>query len=108
MKAPTPPPSPKASATSKKTSIWKGNIALAGHNRGVNSHFKDLHTLEIGDRITLTTRLGSRTYEVFSVSKVTETDRSALAPTTENLLTLYTCVKNQSSYRWCVQAVEIG
>ena len=41
-----------------------------------------------------------------SVQKVKETDTSMLAPTTDNRLTLYTCVKNQSAYRWCVQAVE--
>ena len=35
-------------------------------------------TLELGDRITLTTRLGTRTYEVTSVSKVSETDRRCL------------------------------
>lgn len=89
------------------TSIWDGNVALAGHNRGVTNHFGQIHTLEIGDIITLTTKLGTRTYEVTSVSKVSETDRSALATSMQNMITLYTCVMNQSSYRWCVQAVEI-
>ena len=56
---------------------------------------------------TLTTKLGTRTYEVVSVSKVLETDRSGLAATTENMITLYTCVMNQRDYRWCVKAVEI-
>lgn len=92
----------------EETSIWDGNVALAGHNRGVNNHFGQIHTLEIGDTITLTTKLGTRTYEVTSVSKVSETDRSALAASTQNMITLYTCVMNQSAYRWCVQAVEIG
>ena len=89
------------------TSIWDGNVALAGHNRGVNNHFGKIHTLELGDEITLTTKLGTRTYEVVSVSKVIETDRSGLAATTENMITLYTCVMNQRDYRWCVKAVEI-
>jgi len=88
------------------TSIWDGNVALAGHNRGVNYHFGEIHTLEIGDTITLTTKLGKRTYEVTSVSKVSETDRSALAASTEDMITLYTCVRNQSEYRWCVRGVE--
>ena len=88
------------------TSIWDGNVALAGHNRGVNYHFGEIHTLEIGDTITLTTKLGTRTYEVTSVSKVSETDRSALAASTEEMITLYTCVRNQSEYRWCVRGVE--
>ena len=90
-----------------ETSIWDGNVALAAHNRGANSYFGEIHTLELGDRITLTTKMGTRTYEVYSVSKVSETDTSALASSTDNLLTLYTCVRNQSQYRWCVQARQV-
>lgn len=90
-----------------ETSIWDGNVALAAHNRGTNSYFGEIHTLELGDTITLTTKLGTRTYEVYSVSKVSETDTSALASSTENLLTLYTCVRDQSQYRWCVQARQV-
>lgn len=90
----------------EETSIWDGNVAFAAHNRGVNNHFGKIHTLELGDEITLTTKLGTCTYEVVSVSKVSETDRSGLAASMENRITLYTCVMNQSAYRWCVQAVE--
>ena len=89
------------------TSIWNGNVAIAGHNRGTNCYFGAIHTLRLGDQITLTTKLGTRTYEVTSVSKVSETDRSGLAASTENKLTLYTCVQNQSAYRWCVTAAEV-
>jgi len=89
------------------TSIWDGNVALASHNRGVNNHFGQIHTLELGDRITLTTRMGKRTYEVTSVSKVSETDRSALSASTKNMITLYTCVRDQRDQRWCVQGVEV-
>ena len=91
----------------KGTSIWDGNCAIAGHNRGVRDDFGDLHTLERGDTITWTTKLGARTYEVTSVQKVKETDTSGTAPSTENMLTLYTCVRNQRDYRWQVQAVEV-
>lgn len=55
----------------------------------------------------LTTKLGTRTYQVTSVSKISETDRSAMTPTGENRIVLYTCVMNQSDYRWCVQAVAV-
>ncbi len=89
------------------TSIWNGNVALAAHNRGVNDHFGQIHTLELGDTITLTTRLGTRTYEVTSVSKVSETDRSGLAASRTNMLTLYTCVRDQRDQRWCVTAAEV-
>lgn len=91
----------------EETSIWDGNVALAAHNRGTNSYFGEIHTLNLGDTITLTTKLGTRTYEVISVSKVSETDRSSLAASTENLLTLYTCVRDQRDLRWCVRAVEV-
>lgn len=89
------------------TSIWDGNVALAGHNRGVTNHFGKIHTLDIGNTITLTTALGTRTYSVTSVMKVDETDNSMLAATTDNCITLYTCVMNERDYRWCVRAVEI-
>ena len=91
----------------KDTSIWDGNVCIAGHNRGVRDDFGELHTLEPGDTITWTTKLGTRTYEVVSVQKVKETDTSGTAATTDNRLTLYTCVRDQRAYRWQVQAVEI-
>ena len=61
----------------------------------------------MGDKITLTTKLGTRTYAVASVSKISETDNSLLAPTAENCVTLFTCVRDQSAYRWAVRAVQI-
>ena len=88
------------------TSIWNGNVCLAAHNRGANSYFGQIHTLNIGDKVTLTTKLGTRTYQVTDVFKVSETDRSGLADSSENMLTLYTCVRNQRDQRWCVTAVE--
>ena len=87
------------------TSIWRGNIAVAAHNRGVNNHFGQLHTLEIGDKVTLTTKLGTRTYEVVSVEKVNENDTSGLNPTANDQITMYTCVRNQRDNRWKVVAV---
>ena len=71
-------------------SIWDGNACFAGHNRGVNNHFGKIHTLEAGDTITLTTVLGTRTYAVSSVEKVSVNDSSGTAPTTDNRVTLYT------------------
>lgn len=88
------------------TSIWDGNVCFAGHNRGVNNHFGKIHTLESGDTLTLTTRLGTRTYVVTSVEKVSVNDSSGTAATTDNRVTLYTCVMDQPEYRWCVTAVQ--
>lgn len=90
------------------TSIWEGNVAIAGHNRGVNCYFGDIHRLAQGDIITLTTKLGTRTYAVTSVSKVSETDTTSLTATLENCVTLYTCVRNEPACRWCVRAVEVA
>ena len=86
------------------TSIWDGNVAIAGHNRGVNNYFGKIHTLNVGDTIQLTTRLGTRSYEVCSVAKISADDTSVLNDSTENIITLITCVMDQPDYRWCVQA----
>ena len=91
----------------KSTSCWDGNVGLAGHNRGVADHFGQIHTLDYGDRITYTTKLGTRTYEVFYVGKIDETDFSRLDRTSENIITLITCVRNDRDMRWCVQAREV-
>ena len=88
------------------TSIWAGNVCIAGHNRGTNCYFGNIHKLNTGDTITLTTRLGTRTYSVTSVQKISETDSSATGSTSDNRITLFTCVRNESEYRWCVTAVE--
>ena len=88
------------------TSIWDGNVALAGHNRGVRNDFGKIHTLKSGDTITLTTLLGTRTYSVASVEKVSVNDSSGTAATTDNRVTLYTCVMNQPEYRWKVTAIQ--
>ena len=88
------------------TSIWDGNIAVAGHNRGVRSDFGKIHTLKTGDIITFTTKLGTRTYAVTGVEKVSVNDVSGLEPTAVNMISLYTCVMNQPAFRWHVTAVE--
>ena len=73
----------------------------AGH---FNNHFGKIHTLNVGDTIKLTTKLGERSYEVYSVAKISADDTSVLNDSTENIITLVTCVMNQPDYRWCVQA----
>ena len=88
------------------TSIWLGNVCVAGHNRGVRNDFGKIHTLKAGDTITFTTVLGTMTYAVSSVTKVAVTDTSGLSATVGNQITLYTCVENQPAYRWCVKGVE--
>ena len=88
------------------TSIWNGNACFAGHNRGVRNDFGKIHTLKSGDIITFTTALGTRTYAVNGVTKVSVNDTSGLDVSSTNMITLYTCVENQPAYRWCVTAVS--
>ena len=92
----------------ENTSIWDGNVAVAGHNRGAHSIFGEIHKLKTGDVITLTTRLGTRTYAVTGVAKVSVYDISGLSPSGTNTVTLYTCVMDQPDYRWCVTAAATG
>ena len=87
------------------TSIWDGNVCVAAHNRGTNAIFGKIHTLSIGDEIILTTKQGTRTYSVASVEKVSETDTSGTTSTSDNRITLYTCVRDQRDLRYCVQAI---
>ena len=89
----------------ENTSFFNGNTALAAHNRGVTNHFGKIHTLDLGDEIKLTTKLGTRTYEVYSVAKIAYDDLSVLNDSSENIITLITCVRDQPEYRWCVRAI---
>lgn len=88
----------------KDTSIWNGNVCLASHNRGSSAYFGRIHELDYGDKITLTTKKGTRTYRVFNIEKISVNDTSNLQGTSDNIITLITCVRNQADYyRWCVQ-----
>jgi len=86
---------------------YEGNICIAGHNRGVNSNFGKLKKLEIGDKITYKTKLGTKNYKVTSIEKISADDFSKLSATQKNKITLITCVENQPMLRLCVQAEEI-
>ena len=88
------------------TAVFTGNVAIAGHNRGVNSYFGEIHNLKAGDEITYTTKLGTKKYAVTSVRKINAADFSFLRETSDNRLTLITCVKNEPNFRWCLQARE--
>jgi sortase A len=89
------------------TSAWDGNVALCGHNRGSWPYFGFVRDLQTGDRITYTTRYGSRTYEVFSKEQIGEYDNSKLAWASENLLTLITCIENTPELRWAATLREV-
>lgn len=89
------------------TSAWDGNVSFCGHNRGSYGYFAGIWNLSAGSKITYTTVYGTRTYEVYSVRKISKYEVDVLNPTNENILTLVTCVPDQAqTYRWCVQAAE--
>ena len=88
------------------TSVWDGNVGMCGHNRGARYNIGGIKKLEAGDKITYTTSEGTRTYRVETVKTISSTDWSYLEPTSDNRLTIITCVAGDYSRRWCLQAVE--
>jgi sortase A len=88
------------------TSAWDGNVAIAGHNRGVPFAIGGVKDLKNGDEIIYTTKYGTRTYEVFDRKQITDSDYSDFGWSDINILTIITCVENVPSMRWCVQARE--
>lgn len=93
----------------ENTSIYDGNIGLAGHNKGYKySYFARINELEIGDVITYKTKFYIRQYKVDNIKVILDNDWSLLENTTENKITLITCIKNKKNQRLCVQAKEIA
>ena len=90
------------------TSTWDGNCAVAAHNRGVPNNFSFIKDIQVGDKITYTTKYGVRTYEIISKTQITETDMSPLTWSENNILSLVTCVENKVGYRWYVTAKQIN
>lgn len=81
-----------------------GNVCLAAHN--TSKYWAKLHTLKKGDKIIYTSFLGTKEYSVTDMLQISETDWTKLSNTTENMLTLLTCVKGKPTQRLCVQALE--
>lgn len=65
-----------------------GNAVIDAH---VNTFFRDLDKLEVGDTVTLYTQYGRFTYAVEKKIEFKETDKQYVLPTEEEQLTLYTC-----------------
>ena len=82
-----------------------GNVCLAAHN--TNKFWANLNTLQMGDKITYISFLGTKEYQVSNITKISETDWTLLQNTDENFLTLITCVKGDKPKRLCVQAIEV-
>lgn len=89
-----------------ETSGWDGNIGLCGHNRGAVYTIGSIKELKIGDVIQYTTALGTRTYSVSFVGTISGSDWSLLFQTSDNRITLITCLADQPAMRVAVQAIE--
>ncbi len=92
-----------------QTSVLDGNVGLAAHNRGigVESYFKKIKELDVGDEIIYQKDEEIRKYKVTKNVVIDETDWTYLKSTNDNRITLITCVENKPEYRRCVQAVQI-
>ncbi len=88
------------------TSAWDGNVGACGHNRGAKYVIGSIKDLNQGDIITYTTIYGTRTYAVETVKIISSTDWSYLQATSDNRITLTTCLANHPESRVVVQAVE--
>ena len=89
------------------TSGWDGNVCLCGHNRGCKMAIGSVKDLGIGDIITYSTIYGTRNYSVSYVGIISYTDGSRLQLTSDNRLTITTCLAGYPELRVCVQAVAI-
>ena len=89
------------------TSAWDGNAGFCGHNRGTKYAIGSIKNLERGDTITYTTIYGTRTYAVETVKIISNSDWSYLQATSDNRITLTTCLADHPESRVVVQAVEV-
>ena len=91
-----------------ETSNWDGNVGLASHNRGNRaSFFENIKNLVKNDLIIYQKGDDTKHYQVETVTIIQDNDWSYLQPTTDNRITLITCIKNQPNYRLCIQALEV-
>ena len=89
------------------TSAWNGNVSVCGHNRGAKYTIGSIKNLKKGDTITYTTVNGTRTYAVETVTTISNDDWSYLQATSDNRITITTCLADHPESRICVQAVEV-
>ena len=89
------------------TSAWNGNVSVCGHNRGAKYTIGSIKNLKKGDTITYNTVNGTRTYAVETVTTISNDDWSYLQATSDNRITITTCLADHPESRICVQAVEV-
>lgn len=91
----------------EETKIENGNIGLAAHNRGYEyNFFKNLKNVKIDDKIFYKHENFEKVYIIDTIEIIENKDWSYLENTSENKITLITCVENEPNFRRCVQAIE--
>ena len=92
----------------ENTSVFSGNVGLAAHNRGYPiNYFEKVKDLEIGDEIIYKYKNKEQKYKVTLSVIIEDTNWSYLQESSENKITLITCVANRPNKRLCVQAIKI-
>ena len=92
----------------ENTAFLKGNVGLAAHNRGYPvNYFANIKNLEVGEIIQYYYHGKTMKYAIQTVTIIDDTDWTYLSNTSDNRITLITCVEDEPEYRRCIQAVEI-
>ena len=90
-----------------QTPIFNGNVGLSAHNRDYKIDFRELKNVNIGDKVTYKTNLGTRTYKITVKTNIKEADFSYLEDTKDNRITMITCIEDKPTERLVVQAIQI-
>ncbi len=86
----------------------KGNIGLAAHNRGYKvNYFQNLKLLQKGDLIIYTYNGEISKYSVNELGIIKDTDWSKLESSSQDKLTLITCLEDEPEYRRYIQALKL-
>lgn len=86
----------------------KGNIGLAAHNRGYKvNYFQNLKLLQKGDLIIYTYNGKISKYSVNELGIIKDIDWSKLESSSQDKLTLITCLEDEPEYRRYIQAVKL-
>lgn len=86
----------------------KGNIGLAAHNRCYKiNYFQNLKLLQKGDLIIYTYNGEISKYSVNELGIIKDIDWSKLESSSQDKLTLITCLEDEPEYRRYIQAVKL-
>lgn len=87
------------------SSYYDGNVCLAAHNFGFsNNHFKNLYLLNYDDEIKYNYYGNVKIYKVKNKIVINDNELNVLNNTTNNKITLITCISGSPSKRLCIEA----